>query len=308
LRTLPYIKDWHERYSDQGFVIIGVHTPEFEFEKDRNNLVEFMSKEKLKYAVAQDNDYKTWQAFENRFWPAKYLIDQEGYIRYMHFGEGAYEETERKIRDLLAEKGSSIAQISPGTRPEIEYDPRATSGNPLTSQTRELYAGYERNFSAAATGRMPPYIVQRKFYDEIDSVAEYQDPGEHVNHFIYLHGPWRNGRESLTHARMTKDFEDYLIVNFYARSVNVVLGPEGTDAYNVRVTLDGRPLNPKQAGVDIKFDQDGHSYVHVDEPRMYRVVKLPKFGGYEIKLSSNSEHFTVFAFTFGSYMEKPDSS
>ncbi len=307
IRTLPYIKDWHEKYADEGLVIIGVHTPEFEFEKNRDNVVEFMGKEMLKYAVAQDNDYGTWRAFENRFWPAKYLIDKDGYIRYMHFGEGAYEETERKIRDLLAEKGAAMAQISLDTRPELEHDPKAASGDPLTSQTRELYAGYERNYNAAAARRMPPYIVQRKFYDEIDADTEYQDPGEHVNHFIYLHGLWRNGRESLTHSRMTENFEDYLLVKFFARTVNVVFAPEGAEAYDVRVTLDGKPVDATQAGADIQFDVDGNSFVRVDEPRMYRIVKIPEFGGYEMKLSSNSEHFTVFAYTFGSYMEEPEA-
>lgn len=308
LRTLPYIKNWHEKYANQGLVIIGVHTPEFDFEKDGDNVVAFMNKEMLKYAVAQDNDYGTWRAFENQYWPAKYLIDKDGYIRYMHFGEGAYEETERQIRDLLAEKGASIAQISLDTRPELAPDPSAASGDPLTSQTRELYAGYERNFSAAAARRVPPYIVQREFYDEIDHDAEYQDPGEHVNHFIYLHGLWHNGRESLTHARTTENYEDYLLVKFYARSVNVVIAPQGAEGYDVKVTLDGKPLDRTQAGADVRLDQDGNTYVRVDEARMYRIVKLPEFGGHELKLSSNSNDFTVFAYTFGSYIDEPETS
>src|SRR3989344_4406767 len=101
IRTLPYLKSWHEKYSNKGLVIIGVHTPEFSFEKDHANVLNAVKELGIKYPVVQDNDYVTWTAFKNRYWPRKYLIDSEGYIRYDHVGEGAYEETEIKIQELL---------------------------------------------------------------------------------------------------------------------------------------------------------------------------------------------------------------
>jgi len=132
IRTLPYLRSWHDRYSDAGLVIIGVHTPEFEFEKSADNLRSAISDYQLTYPIVQDNDYATWRAYSNRFWPAKYLIDKSGTIRYRHFGEGKYDETERQIQRLLAETGATIS---------------ATVSNPTYqnySRTPELYVGSDR--------------------------------------------------------------------------------------------------------------------------------------------------------------------
>ena len=103
IRTLPYVKSWHDKYADQGLVIIGMHTPEFSFEKERANVIEAAGRFELEYPIAQDNDFTTWRAFNNMYWPSKYLIDRNGAIRYTHIGEGAYEETEQMIQRLLAE-------------------------------------------------------------------------------------------------------------------------------------------------------------------------------------------------------------
>ena len=106
IRTYPYLKQWNSRYADDGLVIVGVHTPEFDFEKVYDNVVEATQNDALVWTMAQDNDYITWRRYSNRFWPAKYLIDKDGVVRYTHFGEGAYAETEAVIRELLAEAGS----------------------------------------------------------------------------------------------------------------------------------------------------------------------------------------------------------
>ena len=156
IRTLPYLKDWHDKYADLGLTIIGVHTPEFEFEKKKENVIDAVAEYGLEYPVVQDNDFGTWRAFENRYWPAKYLIDKDGYIRYSHFGEGAYQETEEKIRELLMETASGVEEISLDIRPSPEVDAAvyAASGS-ATSLTRELYAGYERNYGSLQFGRLP---------------------------------------------------------------------------------------------------------------------------------------------------------
>ena len=111
IRTFPYLKAWNEQYSDHGLLILGVHTPEFEFEKLRENVIDAMETHGLEYPVVQDNSFATWRAFNNRYWPAVYLIDQNGYIRYKHFGEGAYDETERQIRALLTEAGYNLTSV-----------------------------------------------------------------------------------------------------------------------------------------------------------------------------------------------------
>ena len=112
VRTLPYLREWHAKYADHGLVMIGVHTPEFEFEKDFANVKKAVEDFEIEWAVALDNDYGTWRAYENRYWPAKYLIDQNGVVRYTHFGEGAYAETEETIRRLLEESGSDLSQVA----------------------------------------------------------------------------------------------------------------------------------------------------------------------------------------------------
>ena len=301
IRTLPYLLAWHDRYADAGLVIVGVHTPEFKFEEKYENVVQAVEKFDIKYAVAQDNDYATWNAFRNRFWPAKYLIDKDGYIRYTHFGEGAYEETEGKIRELLAEAGSDIGSISPGIAPDPDYDLDAATNNQATAVTRELYAGYERNNGNLRSRSRPPYILHSEYYDQQDADNLYTDPGSHQNHFIYLNGLWRNKAESLVHARATESYEDYIAIKFYATSVNVVMAPATAGSFTVRLTIDEGPIDPEQAGRDVIFDEDGNSHVVVDGPRMYRLVNQSKFGGHELRLSSNSSEFELFAFTFGGY-------
>ena len=305
IRTLPYLKDWHDKYADQGLVILGVHAPEFDFEKIRENVVDAVKEFELKYAVAQDNDFVTWRLFQgNRgVWPAKYLIDKDGFIRYTKLGEGDYAVTEEKIRELLAEAGAGAAvmDIAQSLEPQREMDPGAR----MTRVTREIYGGYRRSYGNIQAGTQPPYIANREFYTQADVDILYEDPGDHRNHFLYLHGLWHNGPESVTHARQTEGYEDYVAIMYYATTVNVVMSPEEGEPYQVRVTMDGRALEPTEAGSDIQFDEDGNSYVLVDEPKMYRVVKapFPMFGGsgYELRLSSNSADFSVFAYTFGGF-------
>ena len=307
IRTLPYLKDWHDKYADLGLTIIGVHTPEFDFEKKRENVIDAVAEYGLEYPIVQDNDFGTWRAYSNRYWPAKYLVDKDGYVRYTHFGEGAYQETEEKIRELLMETAQGVEEISLDVRPSPEVDPAvyAASGA-ATSLTRELYAGYERNYGSLQFGPAPPYVlpdVHPEYYTQPDAVSEYMDPGEYHNHFLYLQGMWRNGKESLRHARETTNFEDYMALRFYGNSANVVVSPEGDEPYDIRITLDDMPVAEEYKGADIMYDDEGNSYVRVDEPRMYRLVSSSKYEGHELRLSSNSDAFSVFAFTFGAYTD-----
>ena len=304
IRTLPYLRSWHTKYADSGLTIVGVHTPEFEFEKLYDNVVDAVAKFDLRYSVVQDNDFGTWVAFKNRFWPAKYLIDKNGKIRYTHFGEGAYQETELVIRELLEETGADLDGISSEAAPQPEFDTKARTGDPMTSLTRELYAGYERNYGALASqGQVPPYVIQPEYYEEPDVDVLYVDPGSHQNHFLYISGLWRNEAERLVHARSTTGYEDYIFIKFFATSVNAVMAPIDESAwFELMVTIDDRPLTPDEAGYDIMFDDDGNSFVTVDDDRMYSLVNKETFSGHDLKLSSNSAEFSIFAFTFGAYV------
>jgi thiol-disulfide isomerase/thioredoxin len=309
IRTFPFLKDWHEKYADDGLVIVGVHTPEFEFEKVLANVEQAVAEFGIEYRVVQDNNFVTWTNYQNRFWPAKYLIDRDGFIRYTHFGEGDYDETETIIKELLAENGGSVTLQNANSLPTPEFDEAALEeyerGDRETQQTVELYAGTERNYQTLRFGSKP-YVAHQQFYSRLNLAMEYADPDVHKNHSIYLNGLWTNGPESLTHARTTEGYEDYVAIVFYGTSAHIVLGlPASGEPYEVRVTIADAPIAADHAGEDVLWDDDGNSYLLVDEDRLYRVAKTPRYGGYELKLSSNSDTFEFFAFTFGVFDNAP---
>ena len=314
VRTMPYLRDWNEKYADRGLTMVGVHTPEFDFEKITENVVAANEELGVVWPVAQDNNFRTWRSYSNRFWPAKYLIDANGVVRYTHFGEGEYDETEHHIRALLEEAGSDVSDIAVNPDEGPEYDARAlgTSRENNDSQTREIYGGWQRN---ASTNGL--YIAHPQYYDAQGLVQVYRDPGNHLNQFMYLHGSWRSDLEAITHGRETENYEDYIALRFFARSVNIVVDlEEGVEPFEVEVTiaeslpadaergaeLAYRPLTADEAGEHIVIE-GGRSYFVVDEPDLYNVVSLLEFGDAELKFSSNSPHFALFALTFGSYNE-----
>ena len=299
IRTLPYIKEWHAKYADRGLVIVGVHSPEFEFEKRTDNVVRSAEESGLAYPIAQDNEFGTWRAFNNNAWPSKFLIDAAGTIRYAHVGEGAYRETEEQIRALLTEAGADLSDVAVNEASAQRFDPRAYDVDPEKRITREIYGGYQRNASTRGI-----YVAQPEYYDAPNQAREYADPGVHLNQFFYLHGLWENGYESLRHARVTESYEDYLALKFVATSVNIVLDPAFDATYDVQVTLDGGPVPEESAGGDL-IVKESRSYFVVDEPRLYAIVELDEFSTHEMTLSSNSDQFALFAFTFGAYPEGP---
>ena len=301
IRTLPYLRSWYEKYGDHGLVIVGVHSPEFEFEKVRENVVQATEEFGITWPVAQDNKMGTWRAFDNRFWPAKYLVDADGKIRYTHFGEGSYAETELWIRSLLIEAGADLSTVSADTAPEPTHSPAIGAAQPGQGLTRELYAGYDRNVGTFLSRTSPPYITQREYFESRNEVYNYQDPGDYKNHFLYLNGPWLNEEERLVHARSTEDYEDYLVTKFFATSVNAVMGHGEVEAVRVRILLDDEPISPDKAGVDVMFDGPDGPYILVNDWRMYNIVNLAEFEGHVLKLSSNSPDFSIFAYTFGAY-------
>ena len=288
IRTLPFLREWYAKYADRGLVILGVHTPEFEFEKDYDNVKDAIAREGIEWPVALDNDYETWDSFGNRFWPAKYLIGLDGQLTYRHFGEGAYIETEQAIRDTLTEAGWDVSDIPIGNVNSANRDPLADR------VTRELYGGYERNYTSTGI-----YAGQDQYYIARDSTQDYLDTASYTPQQFFLQGLWTNGPESIIHARETKNLEDHLAFLFVGRSANVVIDPAGPEPFDVYVEIDGRPLKPEEAGIDILFDDQGRSYFAVEEARLYAFLEVPEFGEYIVKLASNSDNFAIFAFTFG---------
>ncbi|MEX2373718.1 MAG: redoxin domain-containing protein, partial [Dehalococcoidia bacterium] len=212
LRTLPFLADWHEKYAGRGLTIVGVHAPEFEFEKDPQNVARAVRDLGVAYPVAQDDDWLTWEAFANNVWPAKYLVGADGTIVYRHFGEGDYLETEGAIRAALTEAGHDVADIALGGVATPELDPD------VQGITRELYFGYERNYHPSGV-----YAAQDAYYEGPDLVLHYEDPGAPRSHNQwYAHGAWLNEREGLVHARATDDPAGYIAFRFAGRTVNPV--------------------------------------------------------------------------------------
>lgn len=294
IRTLPYLRAWDEAYRDHGLTILGLHAPEFDFEHDPANVEEAIRRHQIAYPVAQDNDFRTWRAYENRFWPAKYLVGVDGTLRYAHFGEGDYRETEEAIRVELERAGHDLSGVPLASLDDPTRDAAATQ------QTRELYAGYQRNFSSQ--GR---YAGQDEYYIGADRLGMYEDTGPHAADQWYAHGWWRNEAEAFVHARQTDDLSDYIAVPFAARTVHVVLrgAPDPDTPLTVVAELDGRPLTPQEAGRDIEYDDAGRSVLRVQDARLYRVVALPGFAERELRLRTDSPDFAFFSFTFGSYDE-----
>jgi cytochrome c biogenesis protein CcdA/thiol-disulfide isomerase/thioredoxin len=267
IRTLPYLKAWDRRYRRDGLVIVGVHTPEFPFERDAGNVRDAIAQNGLRYPVAQDNDYATWDAYGNEYWPAKYLIDARGRVRYTHFGEGSYERIERAIRRLLAEAGRT-----PRGGMARAHAERASPG----VTTPESYLGAERADRFAngpiragtQTFRPPPGRVHR------DQLA--------------FEGTWRIGSDAATAVRAAR-----LQLGFGARRVFLVLGSQGGRARPVRVLLDGRALPDRLAGADVR----GGSAV-VTRQRLYRLVDLHRAGRHLLTVEL-APGVSGYAFTFG---------
>ena len=302
IRTYPFLKLWNARYSDDGLVLIGVHSPEFDFEKDLANVTQASIDDGIVWPVALDNDFVTWNNYSNRFWPAKYLIDKDGIVRYTHFGEGQYAETEDKIRELLMEAGADILEDDFAPLLDQSLDPTFQNASGA-EVTRELYAGHQRNNSARFFGQ-GGYVGQESYYSTTDQVVNFALPVELTPHLLYFEGPWRVGEEGVTHGRVTQDHQDSINLLYSARSVNAVLTSGSGQPYRVRITMDGQYLTPDNKGEDVIIGEDGESYLLVTEPRMYNVVENPEWVRRKtLKMSSDSVDFGLFAFTFGIYQK-----
>ena len=287
IRTLPYLREWHRRYKDKGLVIVGIHTPEFEFAKKRENVEEAVERFGIEYPVLLDPNYENWHAYSNRYWPHKYLVGPDGRIIYDHTGEGGYAETEAMIQKVLREINPAVVL------PKIMEPVRGADrpGAVCYPMTPELYLGYRRGILGNPEGYVPGRVVN------------YVDPKRHQDGKVYAHGPFYNGEEFMRHARRTEKPEDYILIPYHAVEVNAVMRP-AKKRFDVLVTQDGRPLDMLDAGRDV-YEADGQTWVTVDEPRMYNIVANRKFGSHELRLASASDSFAIYAFTFGS-CEKPE--
>ncbi len=290
LRTLPYLSAWHERYADKGLVIVGVHTPEFTFAQYESNVARAIVDLGIKYPVVLDSNYELWRAFANRYWPAKYLIDKDGYIRYMRFGEGAYEETERAIQQLLQEAQPQM-YLPPVLAPLRPEDlPGAVCQRPTT----ELYLGHQRGRIGNPGG-----------YDE-DRLADYSFKGEMEEGIFYARGHWAATAE---YMEVAAPGESSIALKYSAAAVNLVMAParEVIGPIAVLVRQDDAPLRLEVATGDTRFRPTTASmdetFVTVDRPRMYFLVNNHEFATHMLELVCHTPGVRLFAFTFTTCVE-----
>lgn len=267
IRTFPHVTSWYNTYKDDGFVIVGVHTPEFEFEKKEENVLDAMEEYGITYPVVQDNDFKIWRSYNNRYWPAHYLIDRNGQVRYTHFGEGKYDETEAMIRKLLEEDGEVTSDMT-GLEDET----------PRNRRSPESYLGYARLDRFAS----PERVVR-------DRQSTYSIPPGLPLHILAYGGDWTVTPE---HARSTKNSE--IDFHFEGRDVFLVMRPAGGTAGRVEVYLDGELISPGVAGEDVV-----NGTVTVDSDRLYKLVRFDAVEKHDLKLRFTGEPIEAFAFTFG---------
>ncbi|MBI4236648.1 MAG: redoxin domain-containing protein [Chloroflexi bacterium] len=285
IRTLPHLRAWHEAYAAQGLVIVGIHTPEFNFEKSPANVQRATQDLGVPWPVALDNARRTWDAFHVRAWPTKVLLGPDGTERARVIGEGQYEELEQRIRLLLVEAGKEV-QSSPARLPEPDLES-------YRRLTREMYAGWRWEFLTQSPFLGNPGASRP------DEAVLFTDPSPPRPDGVYfLHGLWERQEESVRHARRTEQYEDYVALAYRARVANAVIRPQGEVPFRVLVTLDGRPLTEENRGKDVVLE-DGASYLVVREPRLYELVAGRALERHELRLSPQSDAFALHAFTFG---------
>ena len=265
LRTLPYLKDWHQKYHDKGLVIIGIHAPEFEFEKKLSNVQTAVQRNGILYPVGLDNKLVTWQNFSNSYWPAHYLINQQGQVVYTHFGEGDYDVTEQNIRTLLgvtARPTSSNVTVK--------------QGEAGIGQTPETYLGYDRAERFASN---QPLRTGTFTFPDFLSV-----------HSWALKGPWKIDREKIISSQAGST----LRLNFYARKVFLVLGTAGDKPVKARLFLNGKPLL-KANGEDVI-----NAELTIKNHTLYELISLPKTQNAQLDIQAETPGLEAYAFTFSS--------
>ena len=275
IRTLPYITAWDDKYAEQGLLVIGIHSPEFEFEKDPKNVEMAISKHGINYPVVMDNDMQTWKAFENNYWPRKYIADHEGYIRYDHIGEGDYQKTEKIIQQLLEERAASTGIEMKANESLVDIDEFEHS----MFRTPELYFGYKfaqnRNQLGSEEGFQPGKIIT------------YSEPEKIDLHKFYMTGDWKNYDDSMEMISETGSIK----MLYNAKEVNIVT----ENGAKLQIFLDGNALTAEYSGTDIT---EGN-ILQVTEAGLYNIINSKSSSSHVMEIKVKGEGFQIFTFTFG---------
>lgn len=279
LRTLPHVKNLYSTYKKLGLTVIGVHSPEFEFEKDEKNVRNAVEQFGVDYPVVLDNDFSIWNAFANRVWPHVFLIDARGTIVFDHAGEGGGAEIEAAIQKTLLEIGV--------TKFPIIHPEGIVGGGVCYRTTPETYLGYLRGQIGNAHDKLP------------DSEEVFDDVATHSEGVPYLHGHWRQTAEFVEHTRSLSVATEYLSLKYSAFETNVVMGALDDREAVADVTIDGKPIPATMAGSDVVIDDDGKTHIHVTSHRLYSIIRADHYHNATLKISVRSAGLRMYAFTFG---------
>lgn len=279
IRTFPYLNAWYDKYKDQGLEIIGIHTPEFSFEKNINNVRDAMQRFGITFPVVLDNDYGTWNAYQNHYWPNKFLIDINGNIVYNHVGEGGDDEIEAKIQELLKQKMDhdhvSDAHVPTGTVTPANVAP------PIQTNSPETYFGAGRN---EYLGNGTPGAV---------GVQTLTAPATRDLNQLFLNGTWNFVDE------YAENIKTPATVFYHYAAQNLFFVASGAQPVKVLVERDGKPLPRNAAGSDVQYDGD-QSYVMIHEERLYNIISdTAGYGEHEIELKPQMTGLRGYTFTFG---------
>lgn len=275
IRTVPYLNAWYEKYKDQGLEIVGIHAPEFSFERKKENVEAALASQGIKFPVVMDNDFATWRAYKNQYWPAKYIIDIDGYIVYNHNGEGAYEEIEHKIQQLLEERKMKLGN---GTK-TISKDKTVVSGiETPEARSPEIYFGADRN----------EYLGNGTSFKE--GVQQFRLPSDVVRNTLYLEGNWNITPEFAESNGQTK-----IVFRYSAKSVYFVASADKNT--RVKILRNGKPLQ-EEAGSDV-LKQGRESFVNIKEDKLYSLIQDKEVGEHVLEIIIENSGLKAFTFTFG---------
>jgi thiol-disulfide isomerase/thioredoxin len=291
IRPMPYIDDWDKKYSNKGLVIVGVHSPEFTFEKNYANVKDAVQRFGITYPVILDSDHGTWNAYENNYWPRFYLIDTQGYIRYDHIGEGDYNQIEKSIQSLVTERASLMGakEISFNTKPTTLIKPESLYYVDLRqSTTPEIYIGY--NTSRAPLGNPEGFKPDQTVSYSIPSTKNFKPDT------VYLEGNWKNNPDNMELQNDT----GRILLTYHAKSVNIIAGGKGggvvfNDEGGGAAAGSTAKIPNKSLGADLSQDDS----FRIDGHRLYNLAIHNNYTAHNIVIDVKGKGFQFYTFTFG---------
>ena len=291
IRPMPYIDDWNQKYSNKGLVVVGVHSPEFQFEKNYANVKDAVQRFGIKYPVILDSNHGTWNAYGNNYWPRYYLIDAQGYIRYNHVGEGDYNQIEKSIRSLVAERAALMGakEISFDVKPTAPIKPRSLYYvNLRQNTTQEIYIGY--NTTRASLGNPEGFKQDQTVSYSIPSTTNFKP------HIVYLQGKWKNNPDNMELQNDT----GRIVLIYYAKSANIIAGGRGGGVvFNDDEGIGGGAAAASKSNNSLGQDLSSDGSFRIDGQRLYNLAIHNNYTTHSIVIDVKGKGFQFYTFTFG---------